>query len=154
MANVMLSSRGCLISFRAVPPRYDEGPDGTTSTDWSPLFKAAGVDQLALRSMDPQWTPSTYADHRAAWEGAYPGRPDWTMRVEAASYRSRPVWLEVFGPWQPPRPSDATQAASFDPFTVARRTVQVGIGAVALVLGTWLARRNIRRAAPIAVGRR
>jgi serine/threonine-protein kinase len=39
---------------------------------------------------------------RAAWSGSYPGRPDLTLRVEAAAYRGKPTWFELVTPWSKP----------------------------------------------------
>ena len=144
MAQVELSPRGRLVSFRAVPPQRNEATPAHGSPDWSPLFKAAGVDAGRLAATAPIRTPPTYADALAAWEGPYPGRPEWTMRIEAASYRARPVWFVVAGPWEQSPGPDAPQAGTRHLFTVVAQSVQAGIGIVALVVGGWLARRNTR----------
>ena len=39
------------------------------------------------------------ADARAAWLGTYPDQPEIPMRIEAASYRGKPVFFAVWGPW-------------------------------------------------------
>ena len=56
----------------------------------------------ASRRSSRSWTPSVYADTRAAWEGPHPERPGLTMRVEAAAYRGRPVSFRWLGPWSRP----------------------------------------------------
>ncbi len=70
--------------------------------DWSPLFAEARLDPTTLRAVAPRWVPPFYADARAAWEGPWPGRPDITVRVEAASHRGKPVSFEVVWPWTRP----------------------------------------------------
>jgi hypothetical protein len=144
MAQVELSPRGRLLFLRAVPPPRHETGAATEPADWSPLFKAAGVDPTTLASVSPLRTPPTYADTLVAWEGRYPGRPDWTMRIEAASYRAKPVWFVVAGPWERSPGPDAPQAGARDVFAVAAQAVQMGISVIALVIGAWLALRNTR----------
>jgi serine/threonine-protein kinase len=143
MAHVELTARGRLVSFRAVPPqRHEAAP--AKPTDWAPLFKAAGVDPAALATATPSRTPPTYADEFVAWDGPYPGRPDWTTRIEAASYKARPVWFVVFGPWEPAPGPDATAPAARDVLAAIAPVIQAGFGAVAVLGGAWLARRNTR----------
>src|SRR5262249_17791948 len=50
-------------------------------------------------------TPPVFAERTAAWDGAYPERPDLAVRVEAASFRGRPVYFRISHPeWgEPPR---------------------------------------------------
>ena len=82
------------------------------------------------------------SDHKAAWEGAYPDQPGLPIRVEAASYRGRPVWFAVLLPWSKP----GRMAQSM----MIRETVPVGevsVWALAFGLplgGLLLARRNLR----------
>jgi hypothetical protein len=40
-----------------------------------------------------------YADARRAWDGAYPERADVPIHLEAAAMAGRPVYFEVFEPW-------------------------------------------------------
>jgi hypothetical protein len=47
----------------------------------------------------PTQTPSTYADERKAWTGTLTGT-DIPLRIEAASYRGRPVLFDLVLPWQ------------------------------------------------------
>jgi hypothetical protein len=144
MAQVELSTGGRLVSFRAVPSAAFQAERANGSADWSPLFKSAGVDPATLTAVSPVRTPPVFADTVAAWEGRYPGRPDWSMRIEAASYHSKPVWFVVAGPWDRSPGPDAPQSGSRDVFALVAQTVQVGIGVAALVVGALLARRNTR----------
>ena len=59
------------------------------------------------RPSQPRWIPPIFADARAAWEGAYPDRPDVPIRIEAAAVRGRPVYFEIVAPWTRPRNEDA-----------------------------------------------
>jgi hypothetical protein len=117
MRSLVFDSTGRLIDLRVLPPRVEEPSEHTTNSraavapPWSLLFAAAGLDEKAFAQAASQWTPLAYADVRQAWEGPMPGRPDQRVRIEAASYRGRPVAFEVVGPWtfpdgvQPPRNS-------------------------------------------------
>jgi hypothetical protein len=102
MAQVTLDSRGRLLMLAVVPPERERdlaapGPE----TDWGSLFRQAGLDLNRFSPVDPRWTPRNYATVRAAWEGPHPEHPGVTMRVEAASYRGRPVSFRT------PRPGRA-----------------------------------------------
>jgi Protein kinase domain len=144
MAHVELSPRGRLVVFRGVPLTRYEGQTGATA-DWSPLFKAAGVDPDTLTSVAPLRTPPSFADAVVAWQGPYPGRPEWLMRIEAASFRARPVWFVVAGPWERtagPNPDEGPAPTSA--FAMVTQLVRVGLQVMALVAGAWLARRNVR----------
>jgi serine/threonine-protein kinase len=130
------------LKFLAVEPREVEKISGPTPPpDWMPLFHAAGLDMTRFTPVDPQWTPSGFADSRAAWQGPHPERPGLTMRVEAAAYRGRPVSFRWLGPWtQPARDL-------FDPLTEAARIGIVAWDGIFLVLlfgGAWLVRGNLR----------
>lgn len=127
--------------FQAVPPRDVPVDAGLTEPDWSPLFAEADLDVRALTPVEPRTTPPTFADARAAWEGPHPRRPEWTLRVEAAAVGSRPVFFTVLFPWQIVQQSGAGEG---DWLQSLRDYVQVGVVAVALVLGRWLARSNAR----------
>jgi hypothetical protein len=142
MAHVELSPRGRLVTFRGVPPDGYGGQSGKAA-DWSPLFKAAGVAPSALTSVTPTRIPPSFADTVAAWQGPYPGRPEWLMRIEAASVAGRPIWFVVAGPWERtpgPDPGPGTTSA----FTTLTQLVRVGLQVMALLAGAWLARRNVR----------
>jgi hypothetical protein len=101
MTRVELDPQGRLLGFAAVPPQLEpQKPAGTP--DWSELFKAAEIDPATLTPAAPTWNPPTYADVRVAWTGHWPERHATPLRIEAASYRGRPVAFEVIGPWTRP----------------------------------------------------
>lgn len=43
-----------------------------------------------------------YADERAAWEGPHVDHPEIPVRIEAASFKNRPVYFQVVFPWDRP----------------------------------------------------
>jgi len=133
MNRVRLDPRGRLLSLRVVPPiRADESP-ASQEPDWGPLFGAAGFSVGDFQPAEPLWTPPTAADVRRAWTRD-------SLRVEAASWRGRPVWFEVIPPWRtgdervtPPLQVSGMAGA----FGVA---INLGIA----LGGVLLARRNLR----------
>src|SRR6185436_810264 len=99
MVNVLLDTQGRLREFEAVPPERDDAKGSSPDPDWSTLFTQAGLDPARFTSVEPQWAPRTYADRRAAWEGSYSEAPDLPLRIEAASYRGKPVSFRMVLPW-------------------------------------------------------
>lgn len=97
MTSVVLDVQGHLTQFTMVTPQVDE-PEGTPDRmDWNRFFDAAGLDANTFKPTPSQWVPNGYADERKAWEGPMPGRPDITLRVEAAGYRGRPAFFRSSG---------------------------------------------------------
>ena len=101
MVSLVLDTNGKLVSFQAVPPQVDETPATAKPMDWGPLFAAAGLDQSQLQTATPQWLPLANSDERAAWTGKWPGSGR-SLRVEAASWRGKPVFFQMIGPWTRP----------------------------------------------------
>jgi len=129
---------GRLHLLETVPPQIEDVEDTREAAhppDWSPLFSAAGLDPARFSPTTPQWTPSSPYEARAAWLGAYPGQPANSLRIEAASWRGRPSYFRIVGPWTnpasgpEPRPTDLIWA---------------GVFVVAVTGGAMLARRNSR----------
>jgi serine/threonine-protein kinase len=143
MTRIRLDPEGRLLMLEVVPPERESAvaaaPDaGARDADWNGVLAFAGLDLMTLRPVAPAWTPKTYADRRSAWEGAWPEAPGVPLRIEAASYRGRPVAFRVLFPWSRARGMEA-------PFTGGG--VQVFISAILLLImggGLFLARRNLR----------
>lgn len=108
MVSVRLDMRGRLVRLIASPSQHAEAPrhlarsGNSESADWDELLAAAGIDRTRLTPIEPEWTPPSAFDTRAAWTGTFPEQPDLTMRVEAAAWRGRPVYFETIGPWTTP----------------------------------------------------
>ncbi len=102
-ASVSFTARGALESLLVPPPQFDETPPSASPApyDWGPLFRAAGLDMAKFKDDPPKWTPATFADARLAWTGPSPDGA-FDVRVEAASYRGKPVRFEVVKPWDKP----------------------------------------------------
>jgi hypothetical protein len=142
MRMVYLDPHGRLLEFQALPPQVDEGPVAAAiAPDWTPLFDAAGLTRSAFHEADPRWLPRGQADVRAAWEGPLPDMPGMTLRLEAASYRGRPIFFSVIAPWTRPTRVAAPPAASIGSVlgTLANVT-----GLLITVAAAFLARRHLR----------
>src|SRR5690242_12075926 len=109
--------------------------------DWSNLFNASELAMNDFRSTDPQWTPPVAFDQRAAWDGSFPEQPDIPLHIEAAAYRGKPVYFEMFGPWTRRARLGAADQSLRD------RLLQLWILAIevgCLAGGGFLARRNLK----------
>jgi serine/threonine-protein kinase len=137
MATAWMDPSGNLLRLQVVPPEGDqpETKDAAAHpTDWSRLLAAAELKEAELHTADPIWNPPFHSDGRQAWTGE-------EVRVEAASYRGRPVFFRLVGPWEKPAESAA------DPQTKGERVGQVlaSVMFVSVLLGGFLlARRNLR----------
>ena len=98
MSLVVLDPEGRLVRLAMVPPQLDPGWR-LEGADWKPLFDAAGLDLHAFTPATPEWTPVVYADTRVAWTGPIPGIPGQQQRIEAGSYRGKPVYFHPVAPW-------------------------------------------------------
>ena len=141
MAGVRVDFSGRLLEFYAVPPQVDDASGPAPEPDWGPLFAEAGLDLARFKPAPARWAPPFFCDRRQAWEGAYAGRPEIPLRVEAAAYRGKPVSFRLVAPWTRPErmmastPS-ATEKASGIVFTV--------LMIVLFSAGGWLAWRNLK----------
>jgi serine/threonine-protein kinase len=141
MVGVRLDPAGRLLQLEAVPPEHDATLSPSPNTDWSPLLSAAGFDPEHLRVAQPEWSPQTYADTRAAWEGTYAQAPDLRLRIEAAAYHGRPVALRIIEPWSLPVRMEIAEAS------FGRRlgdAVYWTLLVATIVGGVVIARRNLR----------
>jgi eukaryotic-like serine/threonine-protein kinase len=141
--SIRLDMQGRLVRFSAMPLPHDEGPSHSPKPDkddWARLFAVAGIDAARLAPAEPEWTPPSAFDTRAAWVGTFPEQPSLMLRVEAAAWRGRPVYFEVIGPWAPPERGTAVQRNN----PMAVWTVNIIFVAVFL-LGGMLAWRNWRQ---------
>jgi hypothetical protein len=137
--------RGRLLSFYIVPPELERDAQAPAAIppaepDWGPLLLETGLDPAGLRRVSPLWTPPFYADTRVAWEGRWPSRPELELRVEAAAYRGRPVWLEVKSEFAKPRREQALRG------TPRERRLQglyVLVMVALVAVGCGLAYRNM-----------
>ena len=146
MRTVVLDSDGRLVEFHAVPPQLEESPAAPSSAaqapNWASLFELAALNQSDFQPVTPQWTPRSYADQRAAWEGPMPGWPEQKLRVEAASYRGRIVSFQTITPWTQPRQMREPPASRAQ--RLSRGVVAVMVPFV-LAVAAGVARHNLRK---------
>jgi len=137
---VWLTSTGRLLRFERVPPEVE--PPATSpspAVDWKAAFAAAELDPAWFKPVEPEWAPLAFGDARAAWEGRRPGGLV-TLRVEAASWRGRPISFRVITPWMTPERQASAKTAQ-NPVTQAIALTFIAV----MVIGSLvLARRNLR----------
>lgn len=102
MRTIRLDTRGRLVDFVAEPPEITGDAVALSKPDWLPVFSAAELDPAQFREAEPRWTPSVAFDARAAWEGTLPDHPEVPLRVEAASFQGKTVFLKLVYPWTKP----------------------------------------------------
>ena len=137
-----LSPHGRLLNFRAIPPQVDDPVEGPLPTpNWGSLFTAAGLDVAQFKPVPPRWYPLAWGDARAAWEGSWPNHPEIPLRVEAAAYRSKPIFFTLLSPWDKP--------SRMEPQRQTRQNTilqwfNFGLILTVFGFGTWLAAKNVR----------
>jgi hypothetical protein len=143
MAMMVLDPEGRLVDLNVIAPQIEEpGAAGAPEPDWRPLFAAAGLDPSAFARVPSTWTPRSHADSRAAWEGPLPGWPEHPLRVEAAAYQGRPMFLQLVAPWTQP-----TRMVTVAPSTAQGWLQTVGTAiALSVLFGSLLvAWHNLKR---------
>jgi Protein kinase domain/zinc-ribbon domain len=141
MVNITLDARGKLVRVLAVPPEIDESKGPWPDPDWEVLFGEAGLERRRFTPSGPKRLSPMPFDARAEWDGSFAGHPDVPIHVTAASYRGKPVYFAVLGPWERPTrmqeaPRGVGQIVSLATFVTLILSLLFG----ALVL----ARRNVR----------
>lgn len=143
MRSVAIDTDGRLVEFHAVPPQVEDPPPNPQPyADWTPLFALAGLRQRDFAPVTPTWTPRSYSDERAAWEGPMPGWEGQRLRLEAAAYRGRVVFFQTISPWTQPTRMRET------PTSRAQRAIRaIVVAAVLLVLvgAALVSRRHLRK---------
>ena len=137
MGEVWVDPGGRLVRLEIVPGEVQK-ETAPAETDWSGLFRQAGLDIRRFAPVEPRWSPRNYATVRAAWEGPHPERSGVTVRVEAASYRGRPVSFLWIGPWTRQVDSSRTAASAG-----AGELVFEALLLLFLLGGAVVARRNV-----------
>ncbi len=141
MTTVRLDGRGRLVFFEAIPPqRVEADAPAAAAPDWSPLFRAAGLDPASLKPVEPRWTWLAASDTRAAWTGVWPGTGR-LLRVEAAAFRGRPVTFSMLGEWDHPERMLQTDVGDWK--EGLRIGIYGGLLCAIVIASAWLARRNL-----------
>ena len=141
MVTVVLDCNGRLIGFLEVPPQVEPAAGGASDPNWSQMLADSGIDPSTLKPAEPTWLPPGPFDRRFGWRGFYPEDPKTEIQISAASYRGKPVYFHVIGPWALPwRMRTRALARS----SVIRDTTLLIGGFAVLMVACVLARRNIR----------
>jgi hypothetical protein len=141
MARVILDTKGRLQFMEVVPPQLESAAEPPLHTAWEGLLAQAGLDPSSWKPVEPKWTPPVFSDARAAWEGSLVEWPGLAFRIEAASYRGRPVYFELIGPWTLPDRDEPRQTRAGE---IINQVILLAL-LVALLFGSVrLARRNLR----------
>ena len=138
MVGLKMDPQGRLIEFSAVPPQVEETPVPPHPADWTALLAAAGLDMTRFTAAEPTWIPLVSFDARAAWTGSYAHAPEVPLRIEAASWRGRPVNFQVIGPWSKP---ERMQQTTYWPGGLG---LFLTVVMCLLILAAFLAWRNFR----------
>ena len=104
--------------------------------DWRALHVAAGLDLATIRPATPRLVPDVPFDARAAWSATYPDNAT-PVHVEAATWRGRPVFFRITGPWDragAPREFGGRAVLIF----------MIAIASLVFTIGGALAWRNLR----------
>ena len=141
MGRMLLDTSGRLLYLEVVPPQVEPAADAARPPAWEILFSQAGLDPGSWKSVEPKWTPPVYSDVRAAWEGAVAEWPGLKFRIEAASYRGKPVYFELVGPWTQPDREQPQQARAGE---TLNQVILLSLLVALLFGGVHLARRNLR----------
>ncbi|MDP9190792.1 MAG: serine/threonine protein kinase [Acidobacteriota bacterium] len=140
MVRMRFDTAGRLLFFEAAPPQEDSVRK-SAEVEWVKFFERAGLTMGAFRSDVSRWTPPQHGDQRISWVGVHPALAGVPLRVEAVSFRGKPVWFEVIGPWQKPnREPSSLESAGDDLFAVALVILYFG----AIALAALLAWKNVR----------
>ncbi|HKY27383.1 MAG TPA: serine/threonine-protein kinase [Pyrinomonadaceae bacterium] len=138
MTNIALDPKGRLVRFDRVPPQVAPPSDIRKSTEWAPLFAAAGLPMDKYLVTEPTWVPSMFADERAAWQGPHVDHPEIPVRIEAASFQGQVVHFAVVFPWDIPTRQEEETFTSGERFAA----IVLCVVFVAVVIGAGLMGRN------------
>ena len=127
--------------LRAVPPQLETADSTAREPDWDALFAAAGLDRSRFAPAAPRWVPPEPFDARREWTGSASWAPDVKLRVSAAGYRGKPVYLEVLGPWSR---AERMQQEPTDAATKVARAAVLTVLFILLGVCGFFAWRNFR----------
>ncbi|TMQ72954.1 MAG: serine/threonine protein kinase, partial [Candidatus Eisenbacteria bacterium] len=152
---VGLDPQGGLLEFSRLARQVSSDSGRAAPVDWGPLLALTHIDPHGLRTAEPLWTPDVPSDMRAAWvteDGRGP------LRLEAAAWRGKPVWLRTIARWErAERDSAATPRGylGFAFFVAIVVAMLIAFGALArhnLRLGRSDRRGALRAAVAVFVG--
>ena len=122
-------------------PELKTGNSKLETEVWPRLFMAAGLDISKFKPTASQWAPLYQSDSRLAWQGVYPEQATIPIRIEAASYRGKPIHFAVVNPWTRP---ERQEPAGWSRPLKALFTIMVSVFVLVLIGSVLLAVRNLR----------
>jgi len=139
MTIVQLDLKGRLLLFEAMPRQIDPSEQFPAPTvDWPSILTMAGLEPAAFTEVTPGRTPRTFADARHAYRGPLAGT-ELTVTVETASYRGRPVYFEIIGPW-----TSAPRDPGAESFDNRNNPIQIVVILGLLVVAALMTRANLK----------
>ena len=139
MATVVVDPIGRLVGLRIVPGAPDSTLLPQPGTPWPQLFQLADLNLASFTAVEPEGAPPVYADERMAWTGMLSGDREIPIRVDASSYRGKPVWFRIQGPW-----SEELTPGGFAEETSIGEDILLLILLAILGLSVYMAQRNLR----------
>jgi serine/threonine-protein kinase len=141
MLLIRMDHRGRLLYLEAIPGQKEEpAPPKVKPVDWNVLFSLSGFDPAQFQPTEPLRTWLATSDTRAAWTGKWPGT-DYPLRLEAASWRGRPVAFTTESPWTS---FDRAPDASTSIQDTIQNSILLALVVVLLAGSVLLARKNLR----------
>ncbi|MBM3786864.1 MAG: hypothetical protein FJW30_21100 [Acidobacteria bacterium] len=119
MTRVVLDPEGRLRALQVLPQPGGEG--AFEPFDWNRLLRLAEIDPAKFTPAPPAALPLVTFDQRASWKGRISDMIPHDFRVEAAAYRGKPVYFNVFIDW------GATPAAAGGAVLNVRVFLQFGL---------------------------
>jgi hypothetical protein len=138
MIRLLLDPKGRLTALEVRPLPSDGSAASTKSPDWPGLFSAAGLDPARFTPAISEEVPPMAVDTRTAWTGTYGEGRSEQVRVEAASWKGKPVFFDITGDWRQPANSSASAAP------IALRLFGIILVLLILAGGAMVARSNLR----------
>ena len=139
---VSLDAAGRLELFAYRPRHYFEGPESAVQPDWAQLFDLAGFDPARFETVEPRYQRFVAPQHRAAWIGRLPERPDEKIRIEAGTLDGRVILFAVLDASEL---RNVSAGPRIDAGESTLSTVTMSMIILLLIAGGILARWNIRR---------
>jgi len=142
MVTLVLDGQGVLLAFEAYPPHAIE-TGAAAPVNWASFFAAAGLDPQAFFDAPPQLEPWLPFDERWAWTARTTDNPPYTLRVEAAACRGKPVLFAILR--AAPEPAAVPWYRDLGWRRTATFCARFGLLAIVLGGALPLARHNLRR---------
>ena len=149
MSLVRIDAEGRLLELQVLPSGGTA--DAGDGIDWTPVLDRAALETQTLVEVEPAARPLLSCDQRVAWESDLGGSADRPLRIEGCGAGGKPLYFEVFAPWDEgydelragpsdvPPASDASGAAS-----LVLSGIRLTLLLSAFIGGALLARRNVR----------